>query len=248
MLIKNKIAIEKMRIAGKRLATILQDIGPVVVAGISTWDLDRIIEEKMRKSGLVPECKGYAGYKHATCISLSDGIVHGVPSKDLILKSGDFVKIDVVGSYKGYCADITRFFFVGNVCETAKKMAQTAQDALDAAIAKVAPGVKISEISACIQDKVEAEGFSVIRAFAGHGIGKDLHEEPEIPNYRKAGDDVVLREGMVLAIEPMISQRSHEVRVLQDGWTAKTADGGLSAHVEDTVLVVKNGSEVLTRV
>lgn len=248
MLIKNKIAIEKIRIAGKLLATILQDIKPEVAAGVSTWDLDRIIEEKMRKSGLIPECKGYAGYKHATCISLSDGIVHGIPSKDLILKSGDFVKIDVVGSYKGYCADITRYFFVGNVCETAKKMAQTAQKALDAAIAKVAPGVKISEISACIQDIVEADGFSVIRAFAGHGIGKDLHEDPEIPNYRKAGDEVILREGMVLAIEPMISERSYEVRISQDGWTAKTADGGLSAHVEDTVLVVKNGSEVLTRI
>ncbi len=248
MLIKNKIAIEKMRIAGKRLATILHDIQPEVRAGISTWDLDRIIEEKMRKSGLVPFCKGYAGYKHATCISLNDVIVHGIPSKDLILKSGDFVKIDVVGSYKSYCADITRFFFVGNVCVTARKMAQTAQIALDAAIAKVAPGVKISEISACIQDKVETDGFSVIRAFAGHGIGKDLHEEPEIPNYRKTVDDTVLREGMTLAIEPMISERSHEVRILQDGWTAKTADGGLSAHVEDTVLVVKNGSEVLTRI
>ena len=248
MLIKNKIAIEKMRIAGKRLAAILQDITPEVVVGTSTWDLDRIIEEKMRKSELIPECKGYAGYKYATCISLSDGIVHGIPSKDLILKSGDFVKIDVVGSYKGYCADITRYFFVGNVCAIAKQMAQTAQNALDAAIAKVAPGVKISEISACIQDIVEADGFSVIRAFAGHGIGKDLHEDPEIPNYRKAGDNVVLREGMTLAIEPMISQRSHEVRILQDGWTAKTADGGLSAHVEDTVLVVKNGSEVLTRI
>lgn len=248
MLIKNKIAIEKMRTAGKRLATILQDITPEVVVGATTWDLDRIIEEKMRKSGLIPECKGYAGYRHATCISLSDGIVHGVPSKDLILKSGDFVKIDVVGSYKGYCADMTRFFFVGDVCITTKKIAQTAQNALDAAIDKVAPGVRVSEISACIQDKIEAAGFSVVRAFAGHGIGKDLHEEPDIPNYRKAVDDVVLREGMTLAIEPMISERSHEVRILQDGWTAKTADGGLAAHVEDTVLVVKNGSEVLTRI
>jgi methionyl aminopeptidase len=247
-LIKNKIAIEKMRTAGKRLACILQDIGPEVVAGISTLDLDRIVEDKMRKSGLVPECKGYAGYKHATCISLNDGIVHGIPSKDLILKSGDFVKIDVVGSYKSYCADMTRFFFVGDVSIVTRKIAQTAQDALDAAIGKIAPGVRVSEISACIQDKVEFDGFSIIRAFAGHGIGKDLHEDPDIPNYRKAGDDVVLREGMTLAIEPMISERSHEVRILQDGWTAKTADGGLAAHVEDTVLVVKNGSEVLTRI
>jgi len=248
MLIKNKIAIEKMRIAGNRLAMILKEIEPAVIAGVSTWDLDRQIEEKMRKSQLNPECKGYAGYKHATCISLSDGIVHGIPSKDLILKSGDFVKIDVVGSYKGYCADMTRYFFVGVVSQTVKRMAVTAQQALDEAIELVAPGVKISKVSACIQDRVEQAGFSVIRVFAGHGIGKDLHEEPDVPNYRKAGDDVVLREGMTLAIEPMISERSYEVRIMQDGWTAKTADGGISAHVEDTVLVVRNGSEVLTRI
>lgn len=248
MLIKNKIAIEKIRFAGKLLAQILKEIEPDVIAGIDTLNLDRIIEDKMRKVGLNPECKGYAGYKHATCISINDGIVHGVPSKDLVLKSGDFVKIDVVGSYKGYCADITRYFFVGNPTVLAKKMAATAQSALDKAILIVAPGVKVSQISACIQDEVEMEGFSVIRVYAGHGIGKDLHEEPDIPNYRKKGGDVVLREGMVLAIEPMISERSYEVKVLEDGWTAKTADGGLSAHVEDTVLVIKTGADVLTRI
>jgi methionyl aminopeptidase len=248
MLIKNKIAIDKMRIAGKRLASILSEIQPNVVVGVSTWDLDKLIESKMLKSGLIPECKGYAGYKHATCISLNDGIVHGIPSKDLILKSGDFVKIDVVGSYKGYCADMTRYFFIGLVSTTVKKIAETAQRALDAAILKIYPGVPISEISACIQDETEKSGFSVIRAFAGHGIGKDLHEDPDIPNYRKPGNDVILREGMTLAVEPMIAEKGYEVRISSDGWTAKTADGGLSAHVEDTVLVIKGGAEVLTRI
>lgn len=248
MLIKNKIAIEKMRFAGKMLAQILKEIESNVIVGVSTFELDQIIEGKMHKSGLYPECKGYAGYRYATCISINDGIVHGIPSKDLILKSGDFVKIDVVGSYKGYCADITRYFFVGKSSLEARKIAMTAQSALDKAIGIVAPGVKISQISACIQDEVEKEGFSVIRAFAGHGIGKNLHEDPDIPNYRRDGEDVVLREGMTLAIEPMISERSYEVKILQDGWTAKTADGGLSAHVEDTVLVIKTGADVLTRI
>ena len=127
-------------------------------------------------------------------------------------------------------------------------MAKVAQSALDKAISVVAPGVKVSQISACIQDTVEREGFSVIRAFAGHGIGKELHEEPDIPNYRREGKDIALREGMVLAIEPMISEKSYEIRILEDGWTAKTADGGLSAHVEDTVLVTKTGVDVLTKV
>ncbi len=248
MLIKSKIAIDKIRSAGKLLAKILKDIEPEVVAGISTFDLDKKIEHNMREVGLNPECKGYAGYKYATCISVNDGVVHGVPSKDVVLKSGDFVKIDIVGSYKGYCADMARCFFVGTPTVLAKKMATVAQIALDKAIQIVSPGVKISQISACVQDEVEREGFSVIRAFAGHGIGKDLHEEPDIPNYRKRGKDVVLREGMVLAIEPMISERSYEVRILEDGWTAKTVDGGLSAHVEDTVLVTSTGADVLTRV
>lgn len=248
MLIKNKIAIEKMKIAGKRLALILEGIKSSVIAGISTFELDRLIEEKMHKFELYPECKGYAGYKHATCISVNECIVHGIPSKDFILKSGDFVKIDVVGSYKGYCADLARYFFVGKVASKVKKLAFVAQCALDAAIAMVAPGIDICEVSACIQDRVEAEGFSVIRFFAGHGVGKNLHEAPSIPNYRKPGERMILREGMTLAIEPMISEWSYEVRILEDGWTAKTVDGGLSAHVEDTVLVVKNGSEVLTRV
>jgi methionyl aminopeptidase len=248
MLIKNKIAIEKIRFAGRVLAQILKEIEPKVAVGVSTFDLDAKIEQKMREKCLNPECKGYAGYKYATCISVNDGVVHGVPSKDVVLKSGDFVKIDVVGAYKGYCADITRYFFVGTPSALAKNMAKVAQSSLDKAISMVAPGIKVSQLSACIQDEVEQEGFSVIRAFAGHGIGKDLHEEPDIPNYRKKGRDVVLREGMVLAIEPMISEKSYEVRILEDGWTAKTADGGLSAHVEDTVLVTKTGADILTRV
>lgn len=237
-----------MRIAGKRLAQILEDIKQDVVAGKSTWELDFAIEAKMRSQSLKPVCKGYGSYKHATCISVNDVVVHGIPSKETILKSGDFVKIDVVGSFENYCADLTRYFFVGDVSEQAKKIAQTAQVALDKAIALIKPGVYLSEISASIQEEVEREGFGVVRCFSGHGIGKSIHEEPEVPNYGKRGSGgPILREGMTLAIEPMITQGSYEVVVMPDGWTAKTKDGGLAAHVEDTIVVTRDGVEILTR-
>jgi len=248
MLVKSKNMIEKMRFAGKLLAQVLAEIDFYLKSGIDTLEIDGIIENKMRMLGLKPECKGYAGYKHATCISVNDGIIHGVPSKDVILKSGDFVKIDVVGSVKGYCADITRYFFIENVSSDVKKIANAAQEALNMAIAKAVPGNMVSDISASVQDCVESQGFSVIRDFAGHGIGKNLHERPDIPNYRKKSGDFVLLEGMTLAIEPMIAQGSYEVLIMSDGWTAKTADGKLSAHVEDTVVVLKGGAEVLTRI
>jgi methionyl aminopeptidase len=247
MIIKNKAAIAKMRTAGHLLAQIMLEIGDLVKEGVSTLYLDEIIEKRMRTAGLRPECKGYAGYQYATCISLNDIIVHGVPSKEVILKSGDFVKIDVVGSYKNYCADITRYFFVGQPNPVAQRMASVAQRALDAAINKIAPGVRLSEISLQVQQVVEAAGFGVVRDFAGHGIGRSLHEDPSVPNYVMPGQGLVLVEGMTLAIEPMITERSYQVRVMADGWTARTVDGGLAAHVEDTIAVTTDGVEILTR-
>ena len=248
ILIKNKASIEKMRIAGHTLARIMGLMSGYISPGVSTGELDQIIEQKMRAEGLNPECKGYGTYKHATCISINDTIVHGVPSKEMILKSGDFVKIDVVGSYKGYCADMARGFFVGEVNPTAARLASVAQKALDNAIKKIAPGVRLSDISACIQQEVESAGFGVVRYFAGHGIGKSMHEAPDFPNYGKPGQGPILREGMTFAIEPMITEGSYDVHILADGWTAKTVDGGLAAHVEDTVVVTKNGAEILTRI
>ncbi len=247
MLVKNKSAIDKMRIAGQHLAQIMGDMADQVIAGVSTLELDTLIEQKIVSRGLKPECKGYAGYRHATCISINDVVVHGIPSKEIVLKSGDFVKIDVIASHRSYCADLTRCFFVGQASDTAKRMADVAQRALDAAIRIAIPGNRVSDISACVQEIVEQEGFSVIRVFAGHGIGKDLHEEPDIPNYGKPGKGMLLQEGMTLAIEPMIAERGYDVTVMSDGWTARTADGGLAAHVEDTVVVRPGCAEILTR-
>jgi len=248
IVVKNKLALDKMRTAGKKLAEIVEGRLPEqVVKGVTTLELDRFVEEKMIESGLYPVCKGYAGYKHATCVSLNDVVIHGVPSDKIVLKSGDFVKIDVAGSYKGYCADMTRYFFVGEVDVKVKKLAATAQFALDTAISKIAPGVHLSDISAAVQEVVERDGFGVVRKFAGHGIGKNLHEDPEIPNFGKSGQGPVLREGMTFAIEPMITIGSYEVKTAIDGWSIKTVDGSWAAHVEDTVAVTKNGAQVLTR-
>ncbi len=247
IIVKNKVSIEKMRTAGHLLARIMEDVPPLMTPGISTLEIDGFIEKRMRESGLKPECKGYGGYRFATCISLNDVIVHGIPSKEVILKSGDFVKIDVVGSFKGYCADITRSFFIGEVSPTVRRMAQIAQQALDKAIDMVKPGIRLSEISCAIQQIVESAGFGVIRDFAGHGIGKSIHEAPEIPNYVTSDNGPVLQEGMTLAIEPMIAEKDYKIRVMNDGWTARTVDGGLTAHVEDTIVITKNGAEVLTR-
>jgi methionyl aminopeptidase len=247
IVLKNKASISRMRQAGMLLAQIMDEVKSMMKPGIDTLTIDVFFEKRMRDLGLKPECKGYAGYRFATCISLNDVIVHGVPSKEVILKSGDFVKIDVVGSYKGYCADIARYFFIGEANPTAQRMALVAQQALDAAITKVAPGVKLSDISNTIQKIVENAGFGVVRDFAGHGIGKSIHEAPNIPNYGDPGHGPVLQEGMALAIEPMITEKNYDVRIMNDGWTARTVDGGLAAHVEDTVVVTKNGAEVLTR-
>ena len=246
--IKNRAAIEKMRIAGQKLANIMTEVSQILVPGMNTLEIDTYIEKKMRVAGLVPECIGYAGYKHATLVSLNDVIVHGVPSEKIILKSGDFVKIDVVGSYKGYCVDMARPYFIGEVNEIAKRLAAVAQVSLDKAIQLATPGRHLSDLSAVIQKEVEAEGFGIVRDFAGHGIGKNIHEEPDIVNYGKPGKGPLLREGMTFAIEPMITEKGYKVIIMEDGWTAKTADGGLAAHVEDTIVVLKNGPEILTRV
>lgn len=248
IIIKNKKAIEKMKKAGRLLAQVFEKVKPFVKEGVTTLDIDTTIEKMLLESGLKPECKGYAGYRHSTCISLNDVIVHGVPSNKIVLKSGDFVKIDVVASFNGHCADMTRFFFIGKVEPVVEKLAKTAQSALNKAIKLAVPGNRLSDISSCVQEEVEKEGFNVVRCFAGHGIGRSIHEDPEIPNYGKPGKGPILRSGMTLAIEPMITQGSFEVKVdKEDGWTAKTADGGYAAHVEDTVLITDKGPQILTR-
>jgi methionyl aminopeptidase len=210
-------------------------------------DLDQWIAKELQARKLVSMTKGYHGYKHVSCISINDVVVHGIPSVLNVLKIGDIVKVDVCASWNGHCADMTRVFFVGPVSEEAKKLCAVAYAALDKGIAKARAGNRLSDISAAIQAEVEAHGFGVVRDFAGHGIGKQMHEEPEVLNYGKPGCGPILRPGMALALEPMITLGGYQVYVANDGWTVKTVDKSLAAHVEDTIIITEGEPMVVTR-
>ncbi len=245
--IKNKAAFAKMEMAGKLLAETMQIALQQIQPGVSTLDIDAVITKTLVHKGLKSSTIGYMGYRHASCISVNAEVVHGVPSAKKNLKNGDVVKIDLCASWNGYCADMARTVFVGIVPESAHRLVEVAQSALDKGIAKACPGNRLGDISFSIQQEVEKHGFGVVRDFAGHGIGKKLHEEPELLNYGRAGQGPVLRVGMALAIEPMITEGDYEVYVAQDGWTVLTKDKSLAAHVEDTVLITENGPKVVTR-
>lgn len=251
IMIKNKASIMKMETAGKLLAGVMRDVEAVIKPGISTAEIDTWIDLELKKRGLVSRTKGYMGYRHSSCISVNDEVVHGVPSKQKKIQLNDLIKIDICASWKGYCADMARCFFVGGDGSLSQqrlyKMIEVAEQALFAGVAKAVVGNRLSDISAAVQQVVEKEGFGVVRDFAGHGIGKLMHEEPEILNYGRPGQGPVLRAGMTFAIEPMITEKSYDVYVEDDGWTVKTVDKGWAAHVEDTILITDNGPVFLTR-
>lgn len=236
-----------MEDAGVKLSEIFEGLTSLVQVGVTTLSLNNWIEQELKKQGLVSRMKGYMGYGHVSCISVNSEVVHGVPSDTCILKDGDFLTVDVCASYRGYCADMARQFFVGNVSDQVKKLAYIADKSLEAGIAQAKPGNRLSDISAAIQDVVEKAGFGVVRDFAGHGIGKYMHEDPEVLNYGLPGKGPVLCEGMALAIEPMITMGSYEVRVEKDGWTVRTKDNSLAAHVEDTIIITNAGPKNITR-
>ncbi len=245
--IKNKSSIQKMHHAGQLLSGILDSIAVLIKPGISTLSLDSWIEEQLIAKGLKSECKGYGSYNHVSCISINDEVVHGVPHGSKILKTGDLVKVDVCASWQGYCADLARCFFVGIMTEAVKKFIEVAQSALNKGIDKARPGNRLSDISAAIQVEIESHGYGIVRDFAGHGIGKKMHEDPEILNYGVPGQGPILRVGMAFAIEPMITMGNYQVYVMNDGWTVKTVDKSLAAHVEDTVIVTESEPYILTR-
>ena len=248
MFIKNKQALDTMRIAGKLLAEIFENVGSVIQEGRSTASIDAWIESELVKRQLVSQSKGYHGYKHVSCISVNDVVVHGVPSDQVILKQGDLVKVDVCAAWNLYCADMARGFIVGSVRDEKKEhLMMIAQQALDKGIAQAVAGNRLFDISAAIQKHVELYNYGIVKDFAGHGIGKRMHEEPDVPNFGVAGTGMRLVAGMTFAIEPMITQGSYQVYIDQDGWTVKTKDGSLAAHVEDTVVVGEHGPEILTR-
>lgn len=248
IIIKNKQSIVKMARAGQELAQIFEILKDFVKSGVTTINIDTLIAQELKKRDMISKTVGYRGYKYSSCISVNDEVVHGVPSASRVLQDGDLVKIDVCASWNGYCADMARCFFVSDVVDiNVRKLVDVTYEALNVGIAQAIPGRHLSDISAAIQAVIEKNGFGVVRDFAGHGIGKAMHEEPELPNFGQPGKGPILRSGMALAIEPMVTAGKYEVFVAEDGWTVKTQDHSWAAHVEDTVLITEQGPRVLTR-
>jgi methionyl aminopeptidase len=242
---KSSAELEKMRAANQLVARILDELAAMVAPGVSTADLDAAAEKKVRAAGAEPAFKGYRGYPSTLCASVNDQVVHGIPNPRP-LQSGDIVSLDMGVKLDGYFGDSAITVPIGTVDDDVKRLLRVTQEALAQGIAQVRIGGRISDIGHAIQRHVEAQGFSVVREFVGHGIGAALHEEPQIANYGEPGRGPRLAEGMTLAIEPMVNMGRAAVRVLPDGWTAVTKDGSLSAHFEHTVAVTRNGPDVLT--
>lgn len=238
--------IAKMRRSGEALRGVLDSLREAVKPGVTTLDLDKLAEAKIAAAGAVAAFKGYHDYPCVLCTSINNEVVHGIPSAKRVLREGDVVSIDCGLIIDGYYADSAVTVPVGKISEEAARLLATTEQSLGAAIEAVRPGATLGDVGAAVQKVAEAAGFSIVREFVGHGIGRQMHEEPQIPNYGVPGQGIRLREGMVLAIEPMVNAGKHAVRVLEDGWTAVTADGSLSAHFEHTVAVRAEGCDVLT--
>ena len=244
--IKNEQEISLMRKAGNIVYRTHQHLKKYLKPGITTKELDKIAYDFIISCGATPSFKNYNGFPASICTSINEEVVHGIPSKKRILREGDIVSVDLVVEYKGYMADAARTYAVGEISPEARHLIETAEKAFFDGIAFAKEGYRLSDISNAIQKTVEGEGFGVIRDFVGHGIGSDMHEDPQIPNYGKPGKGPRLQKGMTLAIEPMITQGSYEVDVLQDNWTAVTIDGGLAAHYENTVVITDGEPQLLT--
>lgn len=244
--IRSRQEIAKMRRSGIALRQVLDALRNEIAPGMTTLDLEKIAEAKITDAGAVSAFKGYHGFPCVLCTSVNSEVVHGIPSASRVLEEGDVVSIDCGLIIDGYYADSAVTLPVGEVSEAANRLLEATEKSLAAAVEIVRPGATLGDVGAAVQEVAEAAGFSVVRQFVGHGIGTQMHEEPQIPNYGRRGQGLRLREGMVLAIEPMVNAGQHAVRVLEDGWTAVTADGSLSAHFEHTVAVGTAGAEVLT--
>lgn len=245
IIIKNNKEIEYMRQAGKVVAETLLEIEKIVKPGISTGELDRIAEEYIKSQNAVPSFKGYYGFPASICASVNNEVVHGIPGKR-VLQEGDIISIDCGAILNGYHGDAARTFAVGEISEEAKKLIEVTQKSFFQGIEKAIIGNRLTDISSAVQEYAEGQGYSVVRDYVGHGIGRDMHEDPEIPDFGRPGRGPKLTEGMVLAIEPMINIGQYNVKVEPNGWTVVTNDGTLSAHYENTVAIMKNGPEILT--
>ncbi|HLW70673.1 MAG TPA: type I methionyl aminopeptidase [Candidatus Binataceae bacterium] len=250
--LKNAEELVLMRTASRIVAEVLVQLAAAAKPGVSTLQLDRLAEELTRSKGALPAFKGYkphtVEYRHSLCVSINDEIVHGIPRAGRKLKSGDIVGLDFGVSYEGFFGDAARTIAIGPVSSEAERLMRVTREALYAGIEQARTGNRISDIARAVQRTAEEAGFSVVTEFAGHGIGRKLHEEPQVPNYFRAGmPNPRLQEGMVLAIEPMVNQGTPHLEILDDGWTAVTADGKLSAHFEHSIAITAAGPEILSQ-
>ena len=243
--IKSPREIETMRRSGKITAKVLGDLMRVAAAGMTTRDLDDLAEKGIRSMGGVPTFKGYHGYPCSICASANDEVVHGIPG-DRILKDGDLLSIDIGTTLDGYVSDSAVTVAIGEVGENAKRLMRVTQECLMIGIAQMQTGKHLGDIGSAVQKHAEVHGYGVVRELVGHGIGTKMHEEPQVPNYGRAGAGLELRTGLVLAIEPMITEGHYAVETLKDGWTVVTADGKLAAHFEHTIAITDDGPKILT--
>lgn len=244
--VKNDSELQKMREAGKVTAAVLKQMTELVKPGISTWELDAAAEKTIRAFGATPLFLGYYGFPGSICASVNEEVVHGIPKKDRILKSGDIISIDTGARLDGFCSDAAITLGVGKVSDEAQRLMDVTKKSLYKAIGQVKPGNRLGDVEHAVETFAIANGMGVVRDYCGHGIGRNMHEEPSIPNFGRPGTGPLLEKGMVLAIEPMLTAGTYKVRELDDGWTVVTADGKYAAHFEHTVAVTAHGSEIFT--
>ncbi|MFN3966293.1 MAG: type I methionyl aminopeptidase [Endomicrobiia bacterium] len=245
--LKTSSEIETIKEAGKIVSEILRKVKENLKSGVTTKDLEKIAEKEMSKMNVESAFFGYRGFPGKICVSINEELVHGIPNEKRIIKEGDIVKIDIGIKYKGFYGDIAETIPVGNISDEVRKLLNVTRNCFDKVLKVCYEGYRIGDISAAIQNYVEENGFSVIRDFVGHGIGRKLHEKPEIPNFGERGTGPLLNNGMVLAIEPMVSMGSWKVKVLPDGWTVQTIDKKMCAHYEHMIAITENGPDILTR-
>jgi methionyl aminopeptidase len=246
VVLKSKQEIEKMRRAGKIVREVLELVRSKVKPGVTTFDLEAAAEGRLKELGVKAAFKGYHGYPCVLCTSVNNEVVHGIPSRKRVLKQGDIVSVDFGVVVDGYYGDSAITVPVGEINDDAARLLRVTEESLQAAIAVVKPGATLGDVGAAVQGVVEREGFSVVRDFVGHGIGSQMHEDPQVPNYGQKGQGMKLKPGMVIAIEPMVNAGKPDVMVLDDGWTAVAKDGSMSAHFEHTVAVTAEGARILT--
>lgn len=245
IVLKSAREIENMKAAGKLLASVHKELRSLIKPGVTTLEIDQFVEDYLKKHGATPEQKGYRDYKYATCASINDEVCHGFPRKE-VLQNGDIVTIDMVVNLNGALADSAWSYAVGKVSDEAQKLLDVTKEALYRGISASVPGNRVGDIGHAIQSYVEEEGFSVVREFIGHGIGSVIHEKPDIPHYGLPGKGPRLKEGMVFTIEPMVNVGEWKTKMDNNGWTARTVDGKLSAQYEHTIAITKEGPIILT--